>query len=573
MIDIERYLFLASAVAGRRLSVHLAVRGEALAFSDGQSIIIPAEDGRPESQLRAEVVAQAALIAAHSLDAALLRQLIGRRVVAQRYVYLEVVRASRLLADRLPWPFSELPGIRDAEVLTASASESLAMAQGNRALPEAPSYFGTIRPLMAMRRAVEQEGLSALTRKQQQGDFQYKEAEDLDDEDEGEESKILKLFSNPLGGSNALSDMLNKILGAGRSKGGQQKSSDNDGGAEIPVGRIERALRRGVNAVIAKLPFQLPDLDLTAESQTLSYPEWDTHQNAYRPNWVFVEEVEPWRPDGPQEVGDALLAPPIELRRQLASLGLDHEMHRRQSEGTDLDVGPLIDCAIELKTGHSPASVNIYRASRRTRRDLAVVIVLDISGSTAEKDGYGVSIFGKQMQMAYQLAHVLNTLGDTVAMFGFHSWGRKLVRVVRLKGHEERWGGQIADRMALLEPIGYTRTGTAIRHGTRLLYNSVRLPNRLLVLITDGIAYDQDYEQSYAEGDARKALQEAKTAGTACVCLSVGSSTQTEKLVEIFGAANILAVDEVAQMTGRIREVCRQAIASVSKRKLQKVSA
>ena len=96
----------------------------------------------------------------------------------------------------------------------------------------------------------------------------------------------------------------------------------------------------------------------------------------------------------------------------------------------------------------------------------------------------------------------------------------------------------------------------------------MRLPNRLLVLITDGIAYDQDYEQSYAEGDARKALFEAKAAGTACVCLCIGSGTQTDKLKQIFGAANILAVDEPEQITGRIREVCKQAVASVSKRKL-----
>jgi hypothetical protein len=53
------------------------------------------------------------------------------------------------------------------------------------------------------------------------------------------------------------------------------------------------------------------------------------------------------------------------------------------------------------------------------------------------------------------------------------------------------------------------------------------------------------------------------------VCLSVGSGTDTEKLREVFGAANILAVDEVAQVTGAIRDVCRHALASVSKRRLR----
>jgi hypothetical protein len=51
------------------------------------------------------------------------------------------------------------------------------------------------------------------------------------------------------------------------------------------------------------------------------------------------------------------------------------------------------------------------------------------------------------------------------------------------------------------------------------------------------------------------------------VCLSVGSGTDTDKLRDVFGAANILAVDEVAEVTARIRTVCRDALASVSKRR------
>ena len=562
--DVERYLFLASAVAGRRLSVHVSAAGDALAFSDGQSIVVPVRDD--DALTRREVVAQAALIAAGSLDPAILRQLLGRKQVALRYVYLEVLRAAQLLADRLPWSFTAQAELRVAP-LSDTPAASLAIALSLRKLPDAPEWFGSVRPLMALRRAVSDEGFSALTKRQQEGRLEKRDVLELGEDDEGEESKILKLFQNPFAGNNPLSDLLRNLLGSGTSKSKREKS-EGDGGAEMPIGRIERALRRGVNAVLAKAPVELPEIDVTAESQALAYPEWDEHKQVYKPNWVFVEEVEPWRPDGAQDISK-LLVPNRELQRQLGSLGLDHEMHRRQNEGTDLDLGPLLDCAIELRTGHTPASLNIYRASRRTRRDLAVAIVLDISGSTGEQNGENETIFAKQMRVAYQLATTLNTLGDTVSVFGFHSWGRKLVRVVRLKGHEERWSGRVAERFSLLEAVGYTRTGTAIRHGTRLLTTQVRLPNRLMVLITDGIAYDHDYEQRYAEGDARKALIEAKAAGTACVCLSIGSSTQTEKLQEIFGAANILAVDEPEQIIGRIREVCRQAVAAVSQRKLQ----
>ena len=100
-----------------------------------------------------------------------------------------------------------------------------------------------------------------------------------------------------------------------------------------------------------------------------------------------------------------------------------------------------------------------------------------------------------------------------------------------------------------------------------LLQTGVRLPNRLLILITDGIAYDQDYERNYAEGDTSKALEEAKNAGTACVCISVGASTEVAKLQSIFGAANLLVVDDVEQVTGRIRAACRDALDRVSRRR------
>lgn len=516
------------------------------------------------------IAAQAALIGAGSLDAPVLRQLLGRRNLAQRYLYLEVLRANVLLNDRLPWAFGQSEALRDVELRSRSAAESLAYALSSQPLPSTPDFFGTIRPLIALRAAVGDEGVSALTRKQQQGRFTQRKVVEHGEDEATEESQLLKLFQNPFSAGNPLSDMLNDILGAGISKSKPDTNQQGEGGAEMPVGKIERALRRGINAVISKRSVDLPDHQFITEALTLKYPEWDSLAKAYRRDWVFLEEVDPWRAEGAQNLDDVLTPPPRALRQQLATLGLDHEMHRYQSEGADLDIGALIDCAIDMHAGHSPPSPNVYRASRRSRRDLAVAIVLDISGSTGEQDASGNSIFKKQLQLAYQLSRTFDSLGDTLALFGFHSWGRKLVRMVRIKGHRERWSDVIPERLTLLEPVGYTRIGTAIRHGARLLHDDVRLPNRLLVLITDGIAYDQDYEHRYAEGDARKALDEAQAAGTACVCLSVGAGAEMQKLSEIFGAANILAVDEVAQITRRIREICRKALASVARRQLSR---
>lgn len=568
--DPGSYQFLASAIAGRKVSVHVATGKEPLASSDGQAIFVSQPGFRTQRNVWEDIVAQACLIGAGSLAPQLLRKLVGRTAAARRYGYLEVLRAARLLQSRIPSAYLALPGMHGIEAPTRSAADSLTWALSQRPLPESPAYFGSVRPLMTLRKAVSEDGFSALTQKQARGEFEQVKVDALDDEEEGEESKILKAFQSPIGGRNPFSEMLNKLLGAGASKDKREQDS-NQGGDEMPVGSIERVLRRGVHAVLARLPVELPEIDTKAEQYSQAYPEWDVHAQQYKPNWALVEEVDAWRPDGPRDLAAVLQPPSFELKRQLGQLGLDHQMHRRQLEGSELDVGRLVDCAISLAAGQSPAVLDVYRASRRTRRDLGVAIALDVSGSTGEKNGRGVSVFDQQMQVGYQLARTLSNLGDTVALFGFHSWGRTLVRSIRLKGPEESWSARVAERLAQIEPVGYTRTGAAIRHGNRMLNKTMRLPNRLLILITDGIAYDQDYEAAYAEGDARKALEEARAAGTAVVCLCIGGSQEADKLRAVFGVANLLMCDEPREITTRIRSVCRQALAGVSLRKLQRV--
>jgi nitric oxide reductase NorD protein len=561
---LDRYGFLASAIAGRAVTIQWASMYGDRSYSDGQSIFLQSRDRVAGRDDWAAIVAQAALIGAGSLHASIVRRLVGRPVMAQRYLYLEMLRAAGALADRLPWAFTER--LKFGPPKTESPLGSVELAATRIALPAPPAYFGSIWPLLVLRTGVSQPALAALPRNQQHGRSHIVNVPELDYDDEGETSKLLRLFRNPFSVGNPLSDLFNRILNAGVSKQHRDVEA-GDGGAEMPIGRVERALKQGINAILSKLPGQLPDINPGNVSPALTYPEWDVYACVYRRHWVFVEEAEAWRDDAPhQPFGFLLNKGSPELRRQLSRLGLDQEMHRHQNDGSDFNLDALIACSIELRAGRSPPSLQVYRSIRRTRRDLAITLIVDISGSTGERQG-GDLIFNKQLNLAYGLGQVLESLGDTVAMFGFHSWGRKLVRVVRIKGHNERWSLRVAERMAQLEPVGYTRIGAAVRHGTHVLNDTIRMPNRLLVLITDGIAYDQDYELSYAAGDASRALDEARDAGTACVCLSVSSGTDTEKLKKVFGAANILAVDEVAQVTGRIREVCRHALASVTKRR------
>ena len=53
---------------------------------------------------------------------------------------------------------------------------------------------------------------------------------------------------------------------------------------------------------------------------------------------------------------------------------------------------------------------------------------------------------------------------------------------------------------------------------TTVLEQRSGTPRRLLVVLSDGFAYDHGYEDRYGEADARQALTEARRRGVSGVC-------------------------------------------------------
>ena len=569
--ELQLYNLLAGAVAGRKVSVHAAAEAEPFAYSDRQAIFIPRRISADRLNARNAVLGQSLLLSAGSLDTALMRSLIGRRAAARRYAWLEILRAIDDRHRQLPPAFLGQRSLHGRLPLTRTAPESLALALKKSApIGEIPDFIGSVRPLAVLRRAVALEGMSALTATREYRSTITQARDPTDDDAETESSLILKLFESSVARGSPLSEWLKKLLGMQRGAASRKAGDGDGGGGEAPVARVERAWRRGVHAIAGKPAAILGEFNYYAAAPQFSYPEWDVAHQRYRKDWVQVTEMDPQRLDGPCDVSTVLGPPSRELQRQLNGLGLDFEMNRAQREGTELDMGRLIERAIEMRIGVSGSSDNVYRASRKTRRDLGVVVLADTSGSTQEANAGGESLFHQHLRAAYQLTRTFDRLGDRIASYGFQSWGRRMVHFSRLKGHDEAWSQAVAARFAHLEPVGYTRTGAAIRHAHRVLRTAVRLPNRLLILITDGFSYDQDYEERYAEADARMALSEASAAGTACVVVCIGGAQTADKLASVFGQSNLLIVDDGRQIQGRIGRVCARALAAVSHRVLRR---
>ena len=124
-----------------------------------------------------------------------------------------------------------------------------------------------------------------------------------------------------------------------------------------------------------------------------------------------------------------------------------------------------------------------------------------------------------QRAAAATLTAALHDLGDRVALYAFNSQGRWAVHVTRVKGFGDRLDGRVVRRLGGLVPAAYTRLGAAIRHGGCVLEERAGTSRRLLVVLSDGFAYDHGYEGPYGEADARRALAEVRRRGTGCLCL------------------------------------------------------
>lgn len=227
--DTGRFRLLATFLAGRSLAVAAALPGEG-AYTDGRFVFVSAD--RPADEQRREVLCQAALLGAGSLDPEFMKALRGRPKVARRYLALEGRRVVAGLAGALPVVSTLDLG---AEPATAAAAESLQVAVGRKAVAGPPKWFGVIRPGRLLSAATLGQG-AAPTDKDLRLEFRVSEVPEADegDEEDGEESKLLKLFQNPLSNSNAFTNFLSKMLGMSRSPG------QGSAGGEMPVGSIRR---------------------------------------------------------------------------------------------------------------------------------------------------------------------------------------------------------------------------------------------------------------------------------------------------------------------------------------------
>ncbi len=289
-------------------------------------------------------------------------------------------------------------------------------------------------------------------------------------------------------------------------------------------------------------------------SDPFHYPEWDYHVQLHRPAWATVFERRQGR--GDPELIDKVLTEHKGVTHRIKQIidrlrpqGVSRQ--RRREDGDELDINASVDAMVTLRIGLQP-DMRITMRHVINRRDLAVLILLDLSESTNETvRGTDKTVLELTREACALVATAIDGIGDPFAIHGFASDGRHDVQYYRFKDFEQRLDDDVKSRLAGMKGGLSTRMGAAMRHaGWHLMQRSEK--HKLLLIVTDGEPADIDErDPQYLRMDTKKAAEELRQNGVLSYCLTL--DPEADRYVSrIFGANNYTIIDNVRRLPEKL---------------------
>ncbi|MBV4552133.1 VWA domain-containing protein [Pseudomonas sp. SWRI102] len=306
-----------------------------------------------------------------------------------------------------------------------------------------------------------------------------------------------------------------------------------------------------------KLHLDLPpaDVDDLPLGEGIRLPEWDYRQQRLQADFVSVQTYVP-RDCEPQPLPLRLRGPAQRLRRQFEHLRNDRQWLRQQTQGSELDLQAWLDFHVERQHGQC-SERGLFLDQRQTRRDLACLLLADLSMSTDAHLNDEHRVIDVIRDSLLLFAETLSVLGDDFALYGFSSLRRQSVRMHELKAFNQRYDDQTRGRIQGLKPGYYTRMGAAIRQATQRMAGCKRR-RKLLLLISDGKPNDLDlYEGRYGVEDTRQAVLEARRQGLTPFCITIDREAG-DYLPYMFGANGYTLIRQPEQLPLRLPQLYRQ---------------
>lgn len=273
-----------------------------------------------------------------------------------------------------------------------------------------------------------------------------------------------------------------------------------------------------------------------AEGKGLNYPEWDYRNQTYQEPGATIRLVS--TQEGSQQWVDKTLSAHgsmlLLIRKRFEMLQARRVTRRKQYDGDEIDINAYTDSYADFRAGKNLTEA-LYQTRRTAERNLAITLLIDISGSTDSWVSANRRVIDVEREALLLVCAALEGLGEPYSVQAFSGEGPNAVTVRQIKDFDERYSNDVALRISSLEPQHYTRAGAAIRHATAGLMLKPAT-HRLLLLISDGKPSDKDeYEGRYGVEDTRQSVTEASLQGIHCFCLTIDRQA-ANYLPRIFGA-------------------------------------
>ncbi|HEY8224708.1 MAG TPA: VWA domain-containing protein [Pyrinomonadaceae bacterium] len=311
-----------------------------------------------------------------------------------------------------------------------------------------------------------------------------------------------------------------------------------------------------------------PEQALAEGEVAYNYDEWDRELTDHRLGWCRVVEKR-------VKHGDRRFVDQTRERHKGVISSIRHQFQLMKPEnlirvnnevdGEEFDLNSVIDYVIDRRAD-GQQSERIYTKRLRRRRDVAVSFLLDQSSSTARTIGRhplqpytrpGRRIIEIEKEGLVLMSEALEAVGDTYAINGFTSEGRRNVKFYVVKDFDEKYSDDVKRRIGGINYQNNTRLGAAIRHATAKLANQ-DARTRLLIVLSDGRPYDHDYgDARYAREDTREALRQAKNQGITPFCITIDRESEAE-LRDLYGEIGYTIIDDVLSLPERLPGIYRR---------------
>ena len=282
------------------------------------------------------------------------------------------------------------------------------------------------------------------------------------------------------------------------------------------------------------------------------YPEWDHSRQKYRADWcqLYEREItgssEQFALDTLERYRRLLAG----LRRTFEALRDEKKRVRRELDGDEVDLDSFINAYGDY-VGGSELDERLFTRMKKLDRDIAVMFLIDMSGSTS---GWVNDLVREALVL---LCGALEALGDRYAIYGFSGRTHRNCELYPIKGLDEPYGSDVRCRISGITPRDYTRMGVMIRHLTHLLKDT-EARTRLLITLTDGKPDDQGgYRGTYGIEDTRQALNEARHLGIHPYCITIDKEGM-EYLPHMYGASNFAVVSHIDKLPTKVSDIYRR---------------